>query len=381
MISALVLLVVSCQSPQRPAPEATAIDPAQLEAEHAVRVQRHLDDARSYWEEEQYTEALASVKGAIALEPRSAEAWQLQRELVPAATASAREARTGNVRATAEARTARAEATREAQRSAAAWIDPRELARDPDAHRGKPVMIQGTAMSVNQYLQYTMVLLRAQVPGRALTEPVVVELRPKHAELQDQECLRVTGIVFGTKRVVSSSSTLSVPHVNAIAWEPGPPGASATSCPALAADPGNPAALAERPRGPATLPLQVVTGSNGQTAALVSVHVGASGPFSFILDTGASRSVISTQIANELGLPVSGTIGPVRGVGGVVARAPVTEVTQWRMGNVALPPTELVILDLGGGRGPDGLLGSDVLSHFGTVNVDFSRGVLVLMPS
>jgi hypothetical protein len=85
---------------------------------------------------------------------------------MPVAIVNASDARTAIVGATAEARTARAEATREAQRSAAAWIDSRELARDPDAHRGKAVMLQGTAVAVNQYLQYTMVLLRAHRPCR-----------------------------------------------------------------------------------------------------------------------------------------------------------------------------------------------------------------------
>ncbi len=234
---------------------------------------------------------------------------------------------------------------------------------------------------MSQYLQYTLVLLRAQIPGRALTEPVVVELRPKQADLQDATCLRITGTVLGTRSVNIPGFILTLPLVNALTWEPGPAGAAAGSCPPLPADPSSPAAVAERPQGPTTIPLQVVTGPTGQTLALVDVHVGTAGPFTFILDTGASQSVISPEVALELGLTGSRTIGPIMGVGGIVPRARVTEVTQWRMGNVALPPSQLVILDPGGEDGPDGLLGSDVLSHFGSVNVDFTRGVLVLRPS
>jgi hypothetical protein len=362
-------------------PERTATAKAQQDEERAVRFQQHLDTAIEQRDEGQYGAALAAVMEAISLEPRSDEAWQLQRELVPAATASAQEARTGDPRATATARAVIAEATREALRSDAAWLDPREIAGDTSTHKGKPVMLQGTVLAVNQYLAYTLLLLRAQVPGRGLSEQIAVEVRPKIADVAEDECLRITGTVFGTQRVAFPNRSTTVPLVKAIDWEPGPRGGSATTCSALPADPGNPGNVAERPRGPTTVPLRVITGTGGQTVAIVAVHIGSSGPFSFVLDTGASSSVVSTQVAKELGLATARTIGPVSGVGGVISRAQTTDVTQWRIGNVALPPTELVMIDFPGRSGPDGLLGSDVLSQFGTVNVDFARGVLLLNPS
>ncbi len=381
----LAVAITGCAQPSgRAASDAVAAQTATVQAkdeERADQFQQHLDSARTYRDGDQFAEALASVMSAISLEPRSEEAWQLQRELVPSATASAREARNGDPRATATARAAAAEATREAQRNDATWLDPREIAGDTSTHRGKPVMLQGTVLAVNQYLAYTLLLLRAQVPGRGVTEQIAVEVRPKIADLTEDECLRITGTVFGTQRVAFPNSTTTVPLVKAIDWEPGPRGGSATACSALPADPGNPGNIAERPRGPTTVPLRVITGSSGQTIAIVAVHIGSSGPFSFILDTGASSSVVSTQVAKELGLPVARTIGPVSGVGGVIGRAQTTDVTQWRMGTVALPPTELIMISFPGSGGPDGLLGSDVLSQFGTVNVDFSRRVLQLNPS
>ena len=355
----------------------TATITTQQDADRAVRFQEHMGNAQDHMDEGRYAEALAAVMEAISLEPRSEEAWQLQREIVPTATASAREVRSGDPRATATARTARAEATREAQRNEAEWLDPRELARDMSGNRGKPVMLQGTVLAVNQYLGYSLLLLRAQVPGRGLSEQIAVEIRPKIADLAEDECLRITGTVFGTQRVAFPSTTTTVPLVKAIDWEPGPR-ASATACVALPADPGNPGNIAERPQGPTTVPLRVLTGASGQTLALVAVYIGNSGPFSFILDTGASGSVVRTQVAKEIGLTPARTIGPVSGVGGVIARAQTTDITRWRMGNVALPPTELVMIDFPGRGGPDGLIGSDVLSQFGNVSVDFSRRVLVL---
>jgi hypothetical protein len=285
------------------------------------------------------------------------------------------------VAATVEARTARAEATKEAQRAAAIWVDPRELARDPNAFRGKPVMLQGTAVDNNQHVNYTVLILLAQVPGRSLTEPVVVEVRPKIPDLQENECLRMTAVVFGEGKVQAPGRTILMPHLNVIEWEPGPR-ASGSSCTPLPADPGGAPAIVERPSGPLNVPLRILSGPGGQTAAVVAIHIGGSGPFSFILDTGASGSVVSSAVARELSLPVSGSVGPLSTAGGVVQRADVTRVTQWRMANVALPTTDLVILDLGGrSSGLDGLLGSDVLSQYGTATVDFNRGVLTLRPS
>src|ERR687892_598834 len=79
--SALVLLLVSCQTSQRPTREARATMQAEQDAERAVLFEEHMTAARDYWDEEMYEEALASVAAALKLEPRSEEAWQLQREV------------------------------------------------------------------------------------------------------------------------------------------------------------------------------------------------------------------------------------------------------------------------------------------------------------
>jgi hypothetical protein len=60
------------------------------------------------------------------------------------------------------------------------------------------------------------------------------------------------------------------------------------------------------------------------------------------------------------------------------------------MADVDLPGTILAAIDLGNsssplveqllGRRMDGLLGSDVLSGYGAVTIDYQRGVLVLAP-
>lgn len=70
----------------------------------------------------------------------------------------------------------------------------------------------------------------------------------------------------------------------------------------------------------------------------------------------------------------------VRGIGGQ-ATARSIEVKEWRAGRVVLPRQKIVTLDTKGIAGPGGLLGSDVLSEFGKVLVDYRREKLVFGPT
>lgn len=128
------------------------------------------------------------------------------------------------------------------------------------------------------------------------------------------------------------------------------------------------------------VPLQVVEGPQGAVLALVPVLIQGQGPFAFALDTGASQSIIDTQIAQQLNLPVVGTAGQVTGVTGA-EQANLVRVGQWNAGDVTLPQTDVISLSLpepSRGVGLAGLLGSDILSRFGAVTVDYQRQVLVL---
>jgi hypothetical protein len=129
-----------------------------------------------------------------------------------------------------------------------------------------------------------------------------------------------------------------------------------------------------------TVQLQVVQGPGGSVLALVPVSIQGQGPYTFALDTGASQSVVDKQIADQLELPTSGTASPVFGVFGA-GQATAVRVEQWRIGEVELPSATIVAIDLPDppiGSGPRGLLGSDMLSLFGAVTVDYEQAVLVL---
>ncbi|MEU9734844.1 retropepsin-like aspartic protease [Streptomyces sp. NPDC048002] len=127
------------------------------------------------------------------------------------------------------------------------------------------------------------------------------------------------------------------------------------------------------------VPLRVVE-QGGRTLAFVPVSIEGQGPFSFALDTGASTSVVDDDVADRVGLERTGERRPVSGVIGS-GEVPVARVDRWEVGEIRLDPGEVTVIDLGtpgGGRGIQGLLGSDVLSDFGSITVDYDEGVLTV---
>ncbi len=134
--------------------------------------------------------------------------------------------------------------------------------------------------------------------------------------------------------------------------------------------------------GAHTVPLQIMSGSGGAVLAFVEVSIDNQGPFRFALDTGASNSVIDTRVAQQLNLPTTPAVGQVTGVASS-ERAQLARVDQWQVGDVQLPPANVVVLDLAQGSSGisfAGLLGSDMLSRYGSVLVDYDGKHLVLSP-
>ncbi len=134
--------------------------------------------------------------------------------------------------------------------------------------------------------------------------------------------------------------------------------------------------------GTHSVPLQIVGGPGGSTIALVPVYIRGQGPFPFALDTGASQSVVDLNVVQQLNIPITGDAGRASGVGGLVP-AKLIRVDQWRVGDVPLSPGVYVTIDLpepNGRSGLQGLLGSDILSNFHVITVNYQREVLTLGP-
>jgi Aspartyl protease len=127
--------------------------------------------------------------------------------------------------------------------------------------------------------------------------------------------------------------------------------------------------------------LQVVKHGK-EVLALVPVTINGKGPFTFALDTGASRSLIDSAVAKRLDVPKKGSAGKVAGVN-AVKKAALVKVKSWRVGQIKLPPTAIVSTNLPYGNayaGLQGLLGSDMLSLFDVVTIDYAKEQLRLHP-
>lgn len=117
-----------------------------------------------------------------------------------------------------------------------------------------------------------------------------------------------------------------------------------------------------------------------QVIALVPVTIDGKGPFTFAIDTGASQSLVDTSVAKKLHVPATGGKHPVAGITNVTD-VKTLFVRRWSVGGVTLPATTIVETNLPFGNadgGVQGLLGSDMLSQFDVITIDYGRQVLRL---
>ena len=129
--------------------------------------------------------------------------------------------------------------------------------------------------------------------------------------------------------------------------------------------------------GAERIPITVSTVA-GQVEETVNVCIDGQGPFPFVIDTGAAGSFIDTRLAAQLDLADEGSSVSFDGVG-CTGTGQVVAVASWSVGGVILAPQSLVATEqpgVGAARQPVGLLGSDVLSRFGAVRLDFKAQTL-----
>jgi predicted aspartyl protease len=140
--------------------------------------------------------------------------------------------------------------------------------------------------------------------------------------------------------------------------------------------------LAPLPEGQQAVRLYVLEGSGGTALALVPVYINGEGPFAFALDTGASHTLVDLDVARKLNLPKAGRPTQITGVTGFSEAIPV-RIEHWHIGDVELPPWRAVTLKMpNSGRDVKlaGLFGSDILSRYGTIQIDYAGQVLILNP-
>jgi len=151
--------------------------------------------------------------------------------------------------------------------------------------------------------------------------------------------------------------------------------------PALAADALAPITIA--PGGPgATLPLPptaaIALKIDESERYTVPVRINGQGPFRFIIDTGADRSVISDKVAARLGLVANGQVA-IHSMSGLNTVGSVTLATLQPAPGVIVRNIETPILSEGD-LGAEGLLGVDSLQGQEIV-LDFTAKTMEVRPA
>jgi predicted aspartyl protease len=126
-----------------------------------------------------------------------------------------------------------------------------------------------------------------------------------------------------------------------------------------------------------TAPLVILKARDGETLALARVVIHGHA-FPFLIDTGSSKTLVDVALARKLHLK---TVGKPINVTGVGCSEPASKVrlSRWSIAGQALPNIVASSSVIAGADGKAfGLLGSDVLSRFGTISIDYAHGVLTL---
>ena len=130
--------------------------------------------------------------------------------------------------------------------------------------------------------------------------------------------------------------------------------------------------------GPASVvPIRVIS----RAAIVANVCIGGEGPFPFLVDTGGSATLMDASLAARLHLAL--VDGP-RTVSSFTCKRQIsfTAVSRWSVGDTTLAPQTV---EVGTVQSPvlpnlDGVLGSDTLSSFGAVRIDYRQQTLTLGP-
>jgi predicted aspartyl protease len=118
----------------------------------------------------------------------------------------------------------------------------------------------------------------------------------------------------------------------------------------------------------------VRSATEGENRLTTIVYINGRGPYRFLVDTGAERTLIAEEIATQLALPRGRLVmveGIIRGRPAALAR-----IASLRMGTLVSPPLEAPVLPRAM-MGADGYLGLDVLDDHRVV-MDFRARTLTV---
>jgi len=134
---------------------------------------------------------------------------------------------------------------------------------------------------------------------------------------------------------------------------------------------------APQPGPPSVVPIRVV----GRAAIIANVCLDGQGPFPFLVDTGGSTTLVDSSLAARLHLAL--VDGP-RTVSSFTCKRQISfaAVSRWSVGNTILLAQTVEVGTVQSPALPNlaGVFGSDTLSSFGAVRIDYRQQTLTLGP-
>ena len=129
----------------------------------------------------------------------------------------------------------------------------------------------------------------------------------------------------------------------------------------------------------AVLAVRIVRVDTGEVV-LVKACIDGAGPFPFVVDSGSSFSVIDKQLAQRFHLH---QVGAPQQAAGIACSATVVpeQLASWSVGGIALRSQVVFsasLPDLEPNQPLAGVIGSDVLSRFGSVRIDYHNKTVSL---
>lgn len=143
----------------------------------------------------------------------------------------------------------------------------------------------------------------------------------------------------------------------------------------IAVAPG--ASVAQDPDAPPSVPPTLLDLGSAQDRMTVPVSIGNNGPYHFVVDTGAQRTVISRELAGSLGLAPGKNIRLTAMTGTAnVATVMIPMISVSTIGGTSIEAPSLESRNLGA----PGMLGLDTLQGH-AVSIDFVKQVMAVTPS
>ncbi len=116
-----------------------------------------------------------------------------------------------------------------------------------------------------------------------------------------------------------------------------------------------------------------------ESLVAVPVFLNGRGPYRFLLDTGATNTILSNRVADQLNIPI-GRTQTLLTVGGT-AMATKRIIDEIRIGNMQIMQLPIIAADLKLMRAlhVDGIIGGDCLKQF-RISIDYAHQLITIEP-